>query len=805
MPEKITHSPNDFPVSTNLVDILHNRATNQLDKCAFIFLQDGENQTARLTYKELDRQAQAIAFHLQSLNASGSRALLLYPPGLEFICAFLGCLYAKVIAVPAYPPRRNQKVNRLKAIIKDAEATLCLTTASELNNIQNTLAQDLELASLKYLATDYLLDLDVSDWKKPTIGKQELAFLQYTSGSTGKPKGVMISHANLIHNSNCIKKAFELTSQSVSVTWLPSFHDMGLIDGIIQPLYTGFLGVIMSPVSFLSKPIRWLQKISDYRATHCGGPNFAYELCINKISPEEIKSIDLSSWISAYNGAEPIRKKTLKRFAEKFHTCGFCENSFYPCYGMAESTLMVSGGLVQEQPVYCSVSADALFANRVKQVSEDADNVRHLVGSGRKLLNTKIAIVDPQTLASCDADEVGEIWVSNDSVAQGYWNKPELTKTTFQAYLSDTNEGPFLRTGDLGFLQNGELFVTGRIKDLIIIRGRNHYPQDIELTVEKSHPALRINCGAAFTIEVDGEERLIIAQEVKRVYLRKLKVDEVVGAIRKAVSEQHQLRVYSVLLLKTGSIPKTSSGKIQRYACRQNWLSQTLTLVGEWKAKELIEPANIKKQITTEEFTTEISSYAEKIGDLELTLAGGNHKLDEFLRQTSIVNNNENSDAELNQYQNSTDIVIDCKDSRHPKNHGAKNHGVYSNSEIESWIEKWLSRQVGIETNAITRQASFADYGMDSILAVELVQTLEDWLGIPLEPTILWNFPTIESFTQYLVSRKQTKGENYLENSHSDQDLVKDNASEVEKLSPTEIETSITEELVALEKLLTED
>ena len=580
-------------LNSTLVDILRYRATHQPNNCAFIFLQDGETQAVNLTYKELDRQARAIAFHLQSVNAVGSRVLLLYPPGLEFIAAFLGCLYAKVIAVPAYPPRRNQKINRLQAIVKDAEATLCLTTASELDNIRNKFIQDSQLAGLECLATDSL-GKDGSDWQKPVIDKQTLAFLQYTSGSTGKPKGVMVSHDNLIHNSNYIQQAFELTKESVSVTWLPSFHDMGLVDGILQPLYTGFLGVVMSPTSFLGKPVRWLQAISDYKATHCGGPNFAYELCINKITSEQIQNIDLSSWCSAYNGAEPVRQETLMRFVEKFQICGFRESSFYPCYGMAETTLMVSGGSVNDKPTYCSIATDSLLKNRVAQVPEGSKGLKKIVGCGHEKLDTKIAIVNPETFASCVNNEVGEIWVSSDSVAQGYWNKPELTEKTFQAYLSNTNKGPFLRTGDLGFLKDGELFVTGRIKDVIIIRGRNHYPQDIELTVEKSHPALRVTCGAAFTVEVDGKERLVIAQEVERVYLRKLKVDEVVGAIRKAVSEQHQLQVDGVLLLKTGSIPKTSSGKIQRHACRKNWLDKQLNLVGEWTVKDLVELRNIE-------------------------------------------------------------------------------------------------------------------------------------------------------------------------------------------------------------------
>jgi acyl-CoA synthetase (AMP-forming)/AMP-acid ligase II/acyl carrier protein len=563
-----------------LVDILDSKALHQPDKKAFTFLLDGETEEVSLTYRELDLQARAIAARLQDLGASGERALLLYPPGLEFISAFFGCLYAGVIAVPAYPPRPNRSLSRLQAILADAQAKVALTTTSLLSNIEQRFTQAPDLKVLHWLATDNVTNDLAKEWREPAISSNTLAFLQYTSGSTGTPKGVMVSHGNLLHNSAYIAHSFELTSKSVSVTWLPSFHDMGLIDGIIQPLYTGFLGVLMAPVSFLQRPIRWLQAISRYKATHCGGPNFAYDLCVRQITSEQRETLDLSSWCTAYNGAEPIRKETLERFAAAFKTCGFRASFLYPCYGMAEATLMVSGGLVTDEPVFCTVQADALEQNRVVEATEDAQSVRHLVGSGRARLDTKIIIANSELLTQCAPDEVGEIWVSGNSVAQGYWNRPEQTQTTFRAYLADSGEGPFLRTGDLGFLQDGELFVTGRLKDLIIIRGRNHYPQDIELTVEQSHPVLQASCGAAFTVEVKGQDRLVVACEVERTSRRNLDVDEVVGAIRKAVSEQHDLEVYGVLLLKTGSIPKTSSGKIQRHACKLGFLEESLSVVG---------------------------------------------------------------------------------------------------------------------------------------------------------------------------------------------------------------------------------
>ena len=416
----------------------------------------------------------------------------------------------------------------------------------------------------------------------PNISSDTLAFLQYTSGSTGTPKGVMVSHGNLLQNSADLDKGWVHTKDSVIVTWLPTFHDMGLIYGVIQPLYKGLPCYMLSPVSFLQQPIRWLQAISRYRGTHTGAPNFAYDLCVHKITPEQRATLDLSSWQMALNGAEPVRADVLKRFAETFKPCGFEPTAFCPGYGLAEATLKVAAVRRTDAPVLYIVQAGALEQNRILEATEDQQNMRTLVGCGRSEIDTKIVIVHPESLTQCSPEEVGEIWVSGSTVAQGYWMRPEETERTFRAYLADTGDGPFLRTGDLGFWKNGELFVTGRLKDVVIIRGRNYYPQDIELTVEQSHPALKAGASAAFSVEVEGEEQLVVAQEVERSYLRKLDANEVVGAIRQAVWEQHELSVYAVVLLKPASIPKTSSGKIQRHACKAGFLDGSLEGIGTW-------------------------------------------------------------------------------------------------------------------------------------------------------------------------------------------------------------------------------
>ncbi len=571
---------------STLVELLRWRVFVQPEHKAYTFLLDGEVKDSYLTYEELDHQARAIGALLQSYRASGERVLLLYPPGLEFIAAFFGCLYAGVVAVPAYPPRPNQALSRLEAIVADAQATIALTTQNVLSDVEGRFAQSGNLQGLRSLATDNIPRSLASDWQQPTVSSYNLAFLQYTSGSTGTPKGVMVSHSNLLHNSFLIHKCFEHTPNSKGVIWLPPYHDMGLIGGVLQPLSGGFPVILMSPVAFLEKPLRWLQAISRYKATTSGGPNFAYELCVRKIKPEQRANLDLSSWEVAFNGSEPIRAETLERFAGTFSDCGFRREAFYPCYGMAETTLIVSGGFKTAPPVLQSVQAEALEQNRVVPACSDDDGSRTLVGCGQTLLDLQIVIAHPETLTRCGSHEVGEIWVSGKSVAQGYWRKSEETEKTFNAYLADTDEGPFFRTGDLGFLRDGELFITGRLKDVIIIRGRNYYPQDIELTVEKSHPALRSGCGAAFAVEVKGQERLVVVQEVERSYFRKLDVNEVVGNIREMVAQEHDLQVYTVLLLKTGSIPKTSSGKIQRYACRNRFLTGSLDVVEDWSESQ---------------------------------------------------------------------------------------------------------------------------------------------------------------------------------------------------------------------------
>ncbi|WP_414526564.1 AMP-binding protein [Nodularia chucula] len=548
--------------AVTLVDVLLRWTQQKGNSVGFSFLQDDKQEN--FTYAELDQKARAIAAHLQTMHWQGERVLLMYPPGLELIAAIMGCFYAGVVAVPVYPPRRNQNMTRLLAITQDAEAKGILTTVS-LDDLLKQVAKNTVIAELNKIATDSML-LSVGEaWQTPQLTKDSLALLQYTSGSTGTPKGVMLSHGNLLHNLAQIYQRFGHSSSTQVVSWLPPYHDMGLIGGIFQPLYGGFPVTLMSPVAFLQKPLRWLQAISQTHATTSGAPNFAYEMCVRKIRLEECQDLDLSSWDLAFTGAEPIRQETLERFATVFAPYGFRQAAFYPCYGLAEATLFVSGK-----------NQENLGLDHTSQ---------GLVSCGIPSHDQTLVIVNPESQQLCAAGEEGEIWVKGESVAQGYWQRFQETAASFRASLA-SGEGGFLRTGDLGYLRSGELYVTGRIKDVIIIRGQNYYPHDIEATVSQCHPGLSAYWGAAFSVEVSGEERLVVVQEVERNGWRTLDQDAVITAIRAAVSLEFGLQVYGICLLKPGSIPKTSSGKVQRFVCREGFVGSGLDVVCRWELSE---------------------------------------------------------------------------------------------------------------------------------------------------------------------------------------------------------------------------
>lgn len=547
------------------------------DELAYAYLEDGENATRQLTFAQLHGRASVIAEHLIESGLQGKRVLLLYPPCLDFVEAFFGCMYAGVVAIPGYPPRRNRSMDRIESIALDANAAAAMSVTTTIDRTVTLLEPDSKLAHVKWIPSDAIAGANTSTDVMVPRAKDDLALLQYTSGSTGTPKGVMLTHANIMHNCSLITYAFRANRQSIGGSWLPTYHDMGLIGGVLNPMYIGRCTYLMSPMMFMQRPIRWLKAISRCGITISGGPNFAYDLCTQKITDEEASELDLSGWKLAFNGAEPVRKKTLDNFAKKFGPCGFRREAFYPCYGMAETTLIVTGGNPYKAVEVRCFDGSALDEKRAIVAAPDGDKGRYVVGCGKVLPDEEIRIVDPDTRTPLANDRVGEVWIDSPSVAAGYWNKPEISAETFQAKLADGSQQSFLRSGDLGFLHEGELFVTGRLKDLIIVRGVNRYPQDIEMTVERADRRLRSGAAAAFAVDIDGRERLIVVSEVERGVDDNW--DEVIEAIRRDVTLQHELPPDGVVLVRTGSIPKTSSGKIQRHACRDGFLEGTLKTV----------------------------------------------------------------------------------------------------------------------------------------------------------------------------------------------------------------------------------
>jgi len=685
----------------SMVNILHQRAVTTPTSIAY-HLRDANGHSTQVTYRELDQRVQAIGRWLQAHGAAGERVLLLYPFGLEFIVGFYGALYAGAVAVPLYPPRPNRPDPRLLTVMADAQPAFALTTAKVLTSLTERQADRSLLEQLQWLATDTIDEPSSRSWEANDSAPTTLAVLQYTSGSTGDPKGVMVSHANLRHNAEMIAHAFGINSQSTGLIWTPFYHDMGLIGGVIQPIYTGNRAILLSPIDFLQQPSRWLQAISEERISVSGGPNFAYELCIEKVTPEACQGLDLSCWEVAFSGAEPVRAETLERFAAKFAPYGFRLQAFTPCLGMAESTLMTSCTPQPQIPLVDHFDANALAHHRVEMVApseQSFQNTQPLVSSGRAWLDQTFCIVHPERCTRCAPNEVGEIWIAGPSVTAGYWQRPIETAQTFGATLADTGEGPFLRSGDLGFIHKGELFVTGRLKDLIIIRGKNYYPQDIEATVASAHPALQPGGTAAFSVEEGNAERLIIVQELERTQMRTAATGEIMTAIRHAISLAHELQVSAIVLLRPGRLLKTSSGKLQRQANRRAYLQGTLDAIDLWS-----------------------------IG------AARRSNIAEEGRQSMVTTDS--------QQRLATESPM--KQPSRPISY-----------TIERWITNQLADHLQIDPREIDLHRPFADYGLDSVAAVELVHSLHQWLQSTgydgaIESTALWDFPTIATLAEQL-------------------------------------------------------
>ncbi|MCF4981014.1 amino acid adenylation domain-containing protein [Pseudomonas gessardii] len=599
-----------------LVQSLQRRAAQTPDQVALRFLAESADDSVVLSYRDLDLRARTIAAALQASAGLGERAVLLFPSGPDYVAAFFGCLYAGVIAVPAYPPEstRRHHQERLLSIIADAEPRLLLTSSG----LRDALRQIEQAPPL--LCVDELHSEIAADWVAPNLQDDDIAFLQYTSGSTALPKGVQVTHGNLVANELLIRRGFgiDLNPDDVIVSWLPLYHDMGLIGGLLQPIFSGVPCVLMSPAYFLGRPLRWLEAISQYRGTISGGPDFAYRLCSERVSDSALERLDLSHWRVAYSGSEPIRLDTLERFAEKFACCGFTPNNFFASYGLAEATLFVAGGTRGQGIPALRVDEQALAANRAEPGQGSA-----IMSCGTSQPEHGVLIVEPQTLAELTDNCVGEIWATGPSIAHGYWRNPEATAKTFVQHAGRT----WLRTGDLGFMRDGEVFITGRLKDLLIVRGHNLYPQDIEQTVEREVEVVRKGRVAAFAVNDQGLEGIGIAAEISRSVQKILPPEALIKAIRQAVAEAYQEAPCVVLLLNPGALPKTSSGKLQRSACRTRLADGSLDSYAQFpeqggQAGEEGLQSALQQQIAA--IWCEQLQVAQVAGDDHFFLLGGN-------------------------------------------------------------------------------------------------------------------------------------------------------------------------------------
>lgn len=671
-------------LSTNLIQLLEQRAEIHPDRTAYQFLTFKDETDPQFTFRELFNESRRVAKALLDAGANkGDRALLLYPPGIHFYSAMFGCMMAGVIGVPLYPPKRNRSDRRLESVSRNTKASFFLSTDQYVSIHANTQSELFLGDQGVWIATDALNNelLPHSDIFYPK--DNDLLYLQYTSGSTSEPKGVKMSNDNVLL---CIKDLHRLYGhgpEGCTVNWLPHFHDLGLILGNLVPLYWGHTTILISPADFVHQPFRWLKAITDFKGTGTAAPNFAYQICVDKITDDQLKELDLNHLQFAMIAAEPNRKETIESFLEKFEPAGFKRNVFSPAYGQAESTLNITAINREEVPSYIYLDKDAMLVGRLEILPHDSPKATALVGTGWVSDEQEIVIADTKTNAALGDLQEGEIWLRGPLVGNGYWNHPEKEKETFHAFTSNTKEGPFLRTGDLGFTKNNQLYITGRVKDLIIIRGLNYYPQDLEYATQISHEALHIDSGAAFSIEVDGEEKLVIAQELNRNFVRNFDADEIYAAIRKAISEEFGVQIYQIVLTMPTSTLKTSSGKIQHTAMKDAYLNDELNII----AKSAI-------------------------------LA---------------------SDDEMNASENEKEIA-----------------SSFSNQQIRTWLYNWIEKTSGIPTHMINPKESFLNFGLDSLLSVQLSSDLMNLTGREFSPALAFDYPTIDKLAMFVSNEPDT-------------------------------------------------
>jgi len=699
---------------TSLAQMLRHRAAVDPERTSFIFLKGNDLQESRLTYRQLDREARAIAITLANHNVSSQPVLLMEPPGLRFMAALFGCLYAGGIVVPSYPPSPKEGTKssrRFLQVVRDAKPALVIGSGKSLET-----ANRLVGAELPFVDLDSPTAQVADDWVEPKLSQSDVALIQYTSGSTDAPKGVTLTHGNFLNNLQANSIGTGVSASSVGINWLPPYHDMGLTC-ILLPVYVGFMAAHMSPNQFLFRPLCWLEAITRYRGTISTAPNFAYDFCAMRISKDQRAKLDLSSWEVAGVVAEPIRHETLNRFSKVFAGCGFKSGMMHPGYGLAEATLYVSAKPVQTEPLVGRFSKTDLERGLIVPLGQVDSNVlqgtlpeRMLVSNGRVADDFDLKIVNPRTGSDSPANEVGEIWIAGPSVSPGYWKNEKATRDAFFDDPEDNSAKRFLKTGDLGFVYEGELFITGRLKDLIIVRGLNYYPQDIELASEAAHPAIMPNGACAFAVEKNEVEQVVVACEIARIQARKVELNEVMHLIRAAVGEELELQVSSVVLLKQGALPRTTSGKLRRSACSKAYLDGTLN------------------QLIQREFDLGGAPVSERLPEE----SGSARKGHPFLPTAK---------------QGDALIAWRLLESTE------KSGGTQQAHLLEQYLLRQLSSALRLKQPLIETQTTMRQFGLDSLSQFELHLALEAEFQISMESGLFTPSNTIHELSELLQKR----------------------------------------------------
>ncbi|MFR0356207.1 aminotransferase class I/II-fold pyridoxal phosphate-dependent enzyme [Streptomyces sediminimaris] len=762
--------------------LLRHHCEQRADALAYRFLTGAGGEGESLTYRELDARVRAVAVALGREGLAGKPVLLLHPPGLDYIAAFLGCLYAGAVAVPAYPPdtrRFGQSMPRLAAIARDAGATHAVTTGEIsrfVGDRHDELAR-LGLGGLRWLVTDALDTTGADDWRDPGPRGDTPAFLQYTSGSTSSPKGVMVGDDNLLHNLRAIHRRLGHDAASAMVSWLPPYHDMGLIGGILTPLYGGFPAHLMAPMSFVRQPLLWLRTLSDTRASTSVAPNFGFEHCVRRITDRQCAGLDLSHWRLALNGAEPVRADTLRRFTDRFASRGFRRSALLPCYGLAEGTLMVTGVRADAAPTVGTLDSRALGDGTVRPVAATGDaRVTEVVGCGPAVDGVQVAIVDPATRRRITSpDRIGEIWISGGNVAHGYWRRAAATAEAFRARVEGEDGTPHLRTGDLGFLREGELYVVGRTKDVVIVQGRNHYPHDIELTVEQTDERLRAGSGAVFSVEVDGAEEMVVAYEVEG--RRVEDAPALLARLRTAIAEAHDVTPHAVVLLKRSTVHKTTSGKIQRQACKRDFVDLRLTAVAASVTRDAQPPApggalaglpadRRGRQVI--DAVTEVLTGAAPADDAPDITDWTFAELD--LDHPALLSAVRELERRLGTaipfgellVRPRVDTLIALFLGERPgggtpppapaPSEAAQPAGPGRPEDVEGWLVRRIAARLGLPEEAIDATRPLASLGLDSKQAVEIVHELGSLTGREVTTGAVFDHPTVRAVARHLAA-----------------------------------------------------